>query len=72
MPQFTVLRRVDAYADYVAIVEADDEEEAALLASDNEGDYEWQEDGVVTFDARHFVTLTAGGQAIERTLVGEL
>jgi len=54
MPKFKVLRRVDAYLDSVAVVEADDAEEAALLAESNEGDYEWEELGPVGFDARGF------------------
>ncbi len=70
MPSFTVLRRVDAYADYTAVVEAKDEVEAALLARENADDYEWTEDGVVTFDARGYVTLNSHGVEIEATRTG--
>ncbi len=42
MPTFTVLCRIDAYADYLAEVEADSAEEAALLAEENHGDYNWE------------------------------
>ena len=71
MPTFTVLRRVDAFVDYTAIVEADDEEEAAVLARENEEDYDWEEDGTVTFDARGYVTLTKSGVELDWTRVGD-
>ncbi|HTX50052.1 MAG TPA: hypothetical protein VME40_11765 [Caulobacteraceae bacterium] len=70
MPKFKVLRRVDAYLDSVAEVEADDAEEAAMLAENNEGDYEWEELGPVGFDARGFVTLDRRGAEIDRTRTG--
>jgi hypothetical protein len=71
MPTFTVLRRVDAFVDYTAIVEADDEEEAAVLARRHEEDYNWREDGTVTFDAREYVTLTTSGDELDHTRVGD-
>lgn len=71
MPAFTVLRQVDAYVNYTAIVEADDEEEAAVLARENEEDYDWVEDGTDTFDARGYVTLTKAGLELEWTRVGD-
>ncbi len=71
MPTYTVLRRVDAYVNYTAIVEADDEAEAAILAHENEDEYEWEEDGTVMFDARGYVTLTKAGVELDWTRVGD-
>ncbi|MEO8813105.1 MAG: hypothetical protein ABI376_09375 [Caulobacteraceae bacterium] len=70
MPIFTVLRRVDAYVDSIAEVEADDAEEAALMAKEAEDDYSWEEWGPVEFDARGYVTLDAKGNEIEATWTG--
>ena len=52
MPTFTVLCRIDAYADYIAEVEADDAEEAAELARYNHDDYKWEHDQTAEFDDR--------------------
>jgi len=71
VPTFAVLRRVDAFVDYVADVEADTPEEAAELAQDDESRYEWIEHGPVEFDARLFVTLNEDGDAIEETQLGD-
>ena len=71
MPTFTVLCRIDAFADYVAEVEADDAEEAAELARDNHGDYKWEHDQTAEFDDRFYVTLDADGGEIESTRVGD-
>jgi len=71
MPNFTVLCRIDAFADYVAEVEADNAEKAAELAQDNHGDYKWEHHQTQEFDARLYVTLDADGDAIERTQVGD-
>lgn len=71
MPLFTVLRRVDAYVDYTATVEADNAEDAALLAEESEDDYTWEELGPVMFDARGYVTLDAEGDEIEATRTGD-
>ena len=70
MPIYKVLRLVDAWVDYVADVEADSPAEAAELASDNEGDYVWEEQGVREFDARGFLALDAAGDEIDDTRVG--
>ncbi len=72
MPTFTVLCRIDAYADYVAEVEADDAEEAAELARENHGDYLWKHDQTAEFDDRFYVTLDANGAEIEATKVGDV
>jgi hypothetical protein len=71
MPIFNVLCRIDAFADYVAEVEADDADEAAQLAHDNHSQYRWDADGVQEFDARIYVTLRSDGSHNERTKVGD-
>jgi hypothetical protein len=71
MPTFTVLCRIDAYADYVAQVEADSAEEAAELARDNHEDYKWEYDQTAEFDDRYYVTLDADDEPIEATRVGD-
>ena len=71
MPTFTVLCRIDAYADYVAEVEADSAEEAAGLAQDNHEDYKWEYSQTAEFDDRFYVTLDADGDEIEATRVGD-
>jgi hypothetical protein len=71
MPTFTVLCRIDAYADYIAEVEAVDAEEAAESARDNHDDYKWEHDHTEEFDDRFYVTLDAEGGEIESTRVGD-
>jgi hypothetical protein len=71
MPTFNVLCRIDAYADYVAEVEADDAEEAAELARENHGDYKWEHDQTAEFDARYYVALDEDGEQIEATRTGD-
>lgn len=71
MPTFKVLRRVDAFVDYIAKVRADTAAEAAELAEDDEGRYKWEEVGTHQFDARLFVTLDKNGREIEETQVGD-
>ena len=71
MAKFQVLRRVDAFVDYIAEVEADSPEEAARKANDDEEPFDWQERGVVQFDARTFVTLDDEGSEIESTQCGD-
>lgn len=71
MPTFNVLCRIDAYADYVAQVDADSAEEAAELARENHGDYKWEYDQTAEFDDRLYVTLSDDGDEIEGTQVGD-
>jgi hypothetical protein len=71
MPKFNVLCRVDAFVDYVAEVEADDAQEAALLAQENSETYTWAKQGDQEFDARLYVALTPDGDEIESTQVGD-
>jgi hypothetical protein len=72
MPRFTVRRRVDAYVDYVAEVEAATPQEAAELANDNESAFDCEEEGPCEFDARMFIALDADGAEIDGTQVGDL
>lgn len=71
LTKFKVLCRIDAYADYVAEVEADDAEAAAELARDNHEDYQWEFNQTAEFDARFYVTLDENGDEIESTHVGD-
>ena len=70
MPVFTVLRRVDAYVNYIAEVEAEDAQDAVDLAQEDEGQYVWKDLGPSEFDARGFVALDAEGNEIESTWTG--
>lgn len=71
MPRFKVLCRIDAFADYVAEVEADSPADAAQLAEENHSAYKWEHDGTHEFDARVYVTLDADGNEIESTQCGD-
>ena len=71
MPKFHVLCRIDAFADYVAEVVADDADEAALLAQEQDSKYVWVADGVQEFDARLYVTLRENGSPNEKTQIGD-
>ena len=70
--RFTVLCRIDAWADYVAEVDAETADEAAELARENHSDYEWSHSYTQEFDARRYVTLDVGGNEIESTEIGDL
>ncbi len=72
MQRFTVLCRIDAWADYVAEVEAETAEEAAALASEHHGDYVWEHSYTQEFDARRYVTLDDDGREIESTAIDDL
>jgi hypothetical protein len=72
MPVFTVLCRIDAYADYVAEVAAESAEEAARLAEEEHGDYKWEHDQTREYDARYYVALDEGGNEIEETRTGDV
>ncbi|MFO1237690.1 MAG: hypothetical protein U1F24_11875 [Alphaproteobacteria bacterium] len=71
MPKFTVLSRVDAYVDYTCEVEADSAEEAVDLAHDGDPSVKWTEQGVVEFDSRRLVALTADGEEDESYVRGD-
>jgi hypothetical protein len=71
MAVFTVRKRVDAYAVYVAEVEATSAEEAAKIARQTEDSQKWREETFVEFDARSFVALNADGEEIEETSQGD-
>ena len=71
MPKFTVLRRVDAWVDYVAVVKAKNAEAAAEIAQDREAALDWEHRGTVEFDARGYVALDAEGDEIEDSRCGD-
>jgi hypothetical protein len=71
MPKFVVRRRVDAWVNYTAEIEAEDAEEAAELAQENDDTIDWTEEGVDTFDDRRFITLDGEGHEIFATEVGD-
>jgi hypothetical protein len=55
---------VDAYIDYVGVVEAETPGAAAEMAADEDQDIEWLRDGEQEFDARVFITLDAEGDEL--------
>lgn len=69
MPVFTVRRRIDAYVDYVAQVDARDAREAARVAAEDEKVLDWQEEGPCEFEDRCFIALDAQGDELEHTEV---
>jgi hypothetical protein len=72
MPKFIVLRRVDAFVDYLTEVEAPTAAEAAELADKDEEKYEWSVDETYEFDDKLFVTLDADGNELAETARGEI
>ncbi len=68
---YRVLCRIDAYADYIAIIHAADAQDAAALAAEDHGQYHWAHDGTVEFDDRLYITLDENGDEIESTQVGD-
>jgi hypothetical protein len=71
MPKFTVLRRVDAYVDYVTEVEANTPQDAVETARESDGQFAWEEIGTQQFDARGFVALDEDGDEIDSTARGD-
>jgi hypothetical protein len=71
MPVYQVLRRVDAFVDYRADVEAASPEEAAAMANSSENKFVWSKIEVAEFDARLFVSLDADGNEIAATQTGD-
>jgi hypothetical protein len=71
LSRFSVLCRIDAYADYVAVVEADSPEDAAQLAADEPEAYRWEYQQTAEFDARLYVTLDDNGDEIDATEVDD-
>lgn len=72
MPTYKVLRRVDAFCDYVAEVEADSPSEAARTAYLQEEKISWRQCGTTEFDARRICSLRADGSEIEGTEFGDV
>lgn len=66
-----MLCRIDAFADYVAEVVADDAHEAALLAQEHHSKYVWVADGIQEFDARLYVTLRENGSPNEKAQISD-
>lgn len=71
MPVFKVLKRVDAFVIYVALVAADDAEDAANTAYEGLVDIEWKEVDVDEFDDHGVVTLDAEDNEMEQTRRGD-
>jgi hypothetical protein len=71
MPKFAVLCRIDAFADYVAEVEACDAAQAARIAQKLHGSLNWEHKQTLEFDARLYVTLDDDGREIEATQRGD-
>jgi len=71
MPTFKVMRRQDAYVDYVAEVEADSAEDAAWLANTAPWDQKWERQGETEFDAALYVALNPEGNEIAGTECGK-
>jgi hypothetical protein len=71
MPTFTVLCRIDAFADYVAEIDAPDAAKAAEIARSAHSFYEWEPKQTAEFDARLYVALDEDGNEIEETQVGD-
>lgn len=65
MKTFTVRKRIDAYAYYVATVSAPDADSASDIACDQEHLFEWEFEGVSEFDDRHFFTIESDGTEME-------
>ncbi len=68
---FEVLCRVDAYADYVAVVDAETPEEAAEFAREDPSAFKWEHRGTVEFDDCLYVALDTNGCEIEGTETGD-
>lgn len=69
MPRYTVRRRVDAYVDYLAEIEAESPAAAAELAAQDEREFTWTSEDVCEFDDRIFITLSADGEELGETEV---
>jgi hypothetical protein len=68
MPRFRVLRRIDAWIDHVAEVEATNPEEAASLALRLDG-LQWRRAGETEFWNARFATLDEQGDELPETVV---
>lgn len=69
MPVFKVLRRVDAWIDYIAEVEAENPEQAARTAERGDGTVAWTRIGEEEFWNARFATLGERGEELDRTVV---
>jgi hypothetical protein len=71
MPKFQVLCRRDAYVDYVAVVEAENAEDAAWAANSAPWDHKWKRQGLSEFDACLYVALDDKGNEVAGTECGK-
>jgi hypothetical protein len=71
MPAFKVLRRNDAFIDYVALIDADTPEEACRIASERDDTLRWVRHGEAEHDARAFFVLDAKDREIGSTERGD-
>lgn len=71
MPVFKVRKRVDAFVNYVALVDADDAQDAANTAYDGFVDLEWKEEDVDEFDDCGVVTLDPDDNEMPETRRGD-
>lgn len=69
MPKFRVLRRVDAWIDYVTEVEAESPGDAALVAARMDSASAWTRVGEAEFWNAHFATLDKHGLELSETVV---
>jgi hypothetical protein len=67
MAKFKVLRRVDAWIDYVAEIEALNPAEAAALAYRSPREYVWTDAGREKFPTTLFVALDERGREMRET-----
>jgi hypothetical protein len=67
MPTFSVLRRVDAWIDYIAEIEAKTAEDAAIIASDQNDRLSWRRVGEEEFWNARYAALDEGGEEISET-----
>ncbi len=65
MPKFTILSRVDAYADYTCEVEAPSAKEAVDLVYCGRIEVTWTRRGVTEFDAVRMSAIDADGEDID-------
>lgn len=71
MARFSVLCRVDAFIDYLTVVEANSAEEAASKVAERPEALSWYRRGQAEFDARAYFALDADGNEIPSSQCGD-
>lgn len=71
MPKYRVLRRIDAFVDYIVEIDAAGADEATAIADEQEERFHWKRESVVQFDSRLFVALDADGNEVESSQRGD-